>query len=183
MRLFYSFQTLTINVRRQRIISRWTIAFVFVAMLGVFAANVQGGWVSATTFGAGALSGTVPIMPSVGECGNGSQQVGFLDANGDALSSINLDDPDDSLDIQVCADGLTLGGPDTVQVVIEHDDSIVELIDPTCVGLLEGGFASPSMKRTSDDQASAFICTKPGGVSGADGPLLKLTVRSNACFR
>ncbi|MQF70472.1 tandem-95 repeat protein [SAR202 cluster bacterium AD-812-D07_MRT_10900m] len=140
-------------------------------------ANVQGAWVYATTSGSNALSGTVASTPDTGACGSGSEQFGFLDANGDPLDSINLNNAGDTIDIQVCADGLTLGGPDSAQIVIEHDDSIIELIDPACAGLLGGGFASPSTKRTSDDQASAFICTKPGGVSGTGGALLRLTVR------
>jgi len=161
----------------RRISLRWVFAVVFVTLLAAFITNTTGSWVHAASSGSNALSGTVTLIPASVTCGDGSQQFGFLDASGGQIDSINLDKIDDTVDIQVCADGLTLGGPDTAQIVIEHDDSIVELIDPACAGLLGGGFASPSTKRTSDDQASAFICTKPGGVSGSEGALLRLTVR------
>jgi len=131
--------------------------------------NMQGAWVYATTAASNALSGTVASAPSTVTCGDNSQQVGFLDSSGDPLDSINLDDTGDTVVFQVCADGLTLGGTDTAQIVIEHDDTIVELISAECAGLLSGGFVSPSTKRTADDQSSAFICTKPGGVSGRVG--------------
>ncbi len=172
-----SFEYLFKGLLHQRSLSRWLIALLFVTVLTAFVTNVQGEWVYATTSGSNALSGTVPSTPDAVTCGSGSQQFGFLDVNGDPLDSINLDNSGDSLDIQICANGLSLGGADTAQIVIEHDDSIVELINPTCAGLLSGGFASPSTKRTSDNQASAFICTKPGGVSGSEGALLRLTVR------
>ena len=156
---------------------RWLIAIMSMLLLSVFVSNVQGTWVYATTFSANAHSGTVAIAPPTVTCGNGSQQVGFLDASGASLGAINLDDVDDTVDIQVCVDGMTLGGADTAQIVIEHDDSVLELINPTCEGLLGNGFVSPSTKRTADDQASAFICSKPGGVSGSEGAVLKLTAR------
>jgi hypothetical protein len=161
----------------QRSFARWVFAVVVALAIVGFITNVQSGWVSATTFGANPFSGTVAATPAVGNCGDGSQQFGFLDSNGAILESVNLDNPGDSVDIQICADGLTLGGPDTAQLVIEHDDSVIELTNAACTGLLDGGLVSPSTKRTSDDQASAFICTKPGGVSGSGGALLSLTVR------
>ncbi|MEE8046433.1 MAG: hypothetical protein V3T49_06300, partial [Dehalococcoidia bacterium] len=161
----------------QQSATRWLLALAFVAVIGLFSSGVQSSWISASTFGAFSHSGIVPTPVVNVVCGDGSQQIGFLSNNGDPLDSVNLDNPGDSVEIQVCADGLTLGGPETFQLVIEHDDSVVELINPACAGLLDGGFVSPSTKRTSDDQASAFICTKPGGVSGSAGALIKLTAR------
>ncbi|MCI0837757.1 MAG: fibronectin type III domain-containing protein, partial [Chloroflexi bacterium] len=166
-----------VRISHQRSSFRWVFALVFVTLLAAFITNTQGSWVYATTSGSNGVSGTVPSTPVSADCGDGSQQFGFLDSDGGPIDSINLDDTDDFIDIQICVDGLVLGGPDTVQVVIEHDDSVVELINPACAGLLGGGFASPSTKRTSDDQASAFICSKPGGVSGSEGAVLRLTVR------
>ena len=158
-------------------IARWIFALGVVFVFAIFSSGVSSSWISAATSGISALSG-VASTPGVSvSCGDESQQIGFLSASGDPLDSVNLDNPGDSVEIQVCADGLTLGGMDTAQIVIEHDDSVVELKNAGCTGLLDGGFVSPSTKRTSDDQASAFICTRPGGVSGSSGGLITLTAR------
>lgn len=158
-------------------VARWIFAVGVVFLFAIFSTGVSSSWISAATSGISALSGVVSTPEVSVSCGDESQQIGFLSASGDPLDSVNLDNPGDSVEIQVCADGLTLGGLDTAQIVIEHDDSVVELINPACAGLLDGGFVSPSTKRTSDDQASAFICTKPGGVSGSNGALISLTAR------
>lgn len=150
-------------------VARWIFALGVVVVFAVFSTSVSSSWISAATSGISALSGVASTPEASVSCGDESQQVGFLSASGNPLDSVTLDDPGDSVNIQVCADGLTLGGVDTAQIVIEHDDSVIELISPACTGLLDGGFVSPSTKRTSDDQASAFICTKPGGVSGSSG--------------
>ena len=158
-------------------VARWIFALGVVFVFVVFSTGVSSSWISAATSGISALSGVVSTPEASVSCGDESQQIGFLSASGDPLDSLNLDNPGDSVEFQVCADGLTLGGVDTAQIVIEHDDSVVELINAGCTGVLTGGFVSPSTKRTADDQASAFICTKPGGVSGSSGGLITLTAR------
>lgn len=150
---------------------------VTVAAVGLAASMVPSTWIAAATFSAGFQSGTVPVTPISVACGDETEQFAFFSSGGNPISSINLDNVGDSVQVQVCADDLTAGGVDTAQIVIEHDDSIVELIDPICEGLLSDGFVSPSTKRTADDAASAFICTQPGGVRGNAGAILGLTVR------
>ena len=172
---FLNFSKIRFPIRQP--VARWLFALGVVFVFAVFSTGVSSSWISAATSGIGALSGVVSTPAVSVSCGDDSQQLGFLSASGEPIDSVNLDNPGDSIEIQVCADGLTLGGVDTAQIVIEHDDSVVELISPACAGLLDGGFVSPSTKRTLDDQASAFICTKPGGVSGSSGGLIILTAR------
>jgi hypothetical protein len=58
--------------------------------------------------------------------------------------------------------------PDTVQINLQHDDSVVVIQNPQCAGIFAGGTTS-AVQRDVTDSGSWFTCSLVGGATGASG--------------
>lgn len=90
-------------------------------------------------------------------------------------SEWTLDEINDVKTITVEVSGMTIGGADTVQLNIVHDDAIIQVSNPTCADLY-GGSATAAV-RDAGDISTFFSCSDSGGPLAASGSVMTFDVK------
>ena len=90
-------------------------------------------------------------------------------------SMVTLDNITDSVVVTLEATGIGVAAADTLQVNVIHDDLVIQVSDPQCVGIYAGGSVIPAA-RVDGDTATAFGCSLENGPLAAGGPVMTFTV-------
>ena len=90
-------------------------------------------------------------------------------------STVTLDNIADSAVVTINANNLGVGAADTLQANIVHDNAVIQISNPQCVGIYAGGSVTPAV-RVDGDSATAFGCGLANGPAAAGGPAMTFMV-------
>lgn len=121
------------------------------------------------TAGTGGTGGT-------GGAGGPGITISFVNSEGVSLNDLALGETGSSAEFFVAAQGMTTGGHDTVQLLIQHDPAVTEVTTAVCSGVFDGAFSPPGPVVISPGQV-AFECGLQGGVASASGIVAAFTLR------
>jgi hypothetical protein len=133
---------------------------------------------------AGTYTVTVPVGAAVDAAGHANaipfETTFEVEATDEVTISMSPEEvslrADETATITVMVADLDGAVPDTVQINLQHDDSVVSLVNPSCAGIFAGGSVS-EVQRDQTDTGSWFVCTKPGGASGQSGVVATFELR------
>ncbi len=137
------------------------------------------------TGGTGGTGGPTPTpIPtptpggSGGSGGSGGEPIliGFSNGAGDPVDTLVLERSAGEADLFVKVDGMLPWLHDTVQLLVSHDPSVIEIVAAQCEGLFAGSFSPIGPVEVSTGRTS-FSCGLHGGVSHENGTVMRLTLR------
>lgn len=160
---------------------RWALSLAFVltslALLWAFQAILAAPY-SVVSYSVSADNGGTTGTGGGGPP-NGDVLLGFTDVEvGSAgfLESLVVANDGSEHEIAITAFGLSPGVHDTLQVLITHDPSVVEITAVECVGPFAGAF-SPSAPVFRSPGETAFMCSVEGGVQLTTDTVMRVSLK------